>query len=112
MYIWTSDDMGKYNDKRLYKIGITSSRLGDDRIHRVAAKKGMKANIVAFMKVSGIKATSLEKTILSMGDDPELRGFDGATEIRAMTNDDIKNAINLMAEYAIEDLYTHSEECA
>lgn len=99
IYIWKAINEF-YDDKQLYKIGVTSSRLRKKRIIQVAGKLRWDYEIISLEKVS-CEATKLEKEIHKIGINPNLIGFDGATEMRAFNNEDLKKAINIIKPFII-----------
>ncbi len=99
VYIWKTPET--WNDKPLYKVGVTSARLGATRILQVASSKGWDIEVIVLAKIIG-KATNIEKKLLSLGEDPKLIGFNGATEIRAFDSDELQEALTLINSYAVE----------
>jgi hypothetical protein len=94
VYIWKA--IGQvFNGEQIYKIGVTSSRLGKDRILFCANKADFDAEIVIIANVNG-KATEVEKSLLSIGADPKYVGFNGCTEFRAMTAAQLNRAIDII----------------
>jgi hypothetical protein len=97
IYIWKA--IGEfYNDKQLYKIGVTSSRLRKNRIVQVAGKLKWDFEIILLENVI-CEARELEKHIHKIGTNPNLKGFDGATELRAFSEDELIEAINTVKPY-------------
>ena len=100
VYIWKA--LGwTYNGEQVYKVGVTSARLNDRRINAVANSADVEAEIVMLAKVNG-KATDLESALLSIGHDPKYVDFDGCTEFRAMSDEQLKQALALIAQAAQE----------
>jgi hypothetical protein len=97
VYFWLSDM--RFNGLPIYKIGITSERLGDRRIKEVAMQAGIKAEIIQLTKVS-VKATIVEKELKKIGTNPKLEKFDGSTEFRAMNDEEFKQAVKTILKYA------------
>jgi len=94
IYIWQA--VGQYyNGNPVYKIGITSARLGTRRIEKVAAGSGFDFELICCEPVQ-CKATDLEKKLLILGEDPEFQGFDGCTEFRALSNSALYAAVSLI----------------
>ena len=88
IYIW------KLADTNNYKIGITSSRLGEHRIETVARKMGrVDFTIIIQKKVDG-KATDIE-TLLhkTYKEIPNLGLFDGSTEFRVLSDPQLQECI-------------------
>lgn len=80
LYLWRPKGY-----KNVYKVGITSKRLGDERIRHVANKGGLEVSEVIFIETDDAKA--LEAKILSGS---EAYGFypkfSGSTEFRIIKN--------------------------
>lgn len=103
IYIWKA--IGEfYNDKQLYKIGVTSSRLRKNRIVQVAGKLNWDYEIVLYEKVF-CEASELEKKIHKLGTNPNLIGFDGATELRALDELELQKAKTIVQPYIDEKAY-------
>lgn len=99
VYLWKATDE-KYNDKPLYKIGVTSTRLGTYRIEKVAQKKGWKYEIIILKDVKK-NADKLEKELLKIGDNPHLTGFDGASEFRALSSFEETQILKLINDFCL-----------
>lgn len=97
VYIWKSNSL--FNGLPVYKVGVTSYKLGDSRIKEVSKVSGLKAEIIQLKKVK-VTATNIEKELKSIGIDPKLDKFKGSTEFRAMNDDELKQAIELILQYA------------
>lgn len=96
IYIWRA--VGQYfNGEPVYKIGVTSARLGDLRIKHVANGVGFEFVLICHVKVR-CRATEIEKRLHLLGYDPEYVGFDGATEFRAMDDATLWVALGLISE--------------
>ncbi len=81
----------------IYKIGVTSVRLGVCRIVEVANSIGAEYKI---LKLIGVEdATTLEKTLLSFGKPVEWgdKHFSGMSEFRYLGNDDVEVITSLLA---------------
>ena len=102
IYVWRANGVQHYG-LNVYKIGITSARLGDIRIADVANASGFLPTIVRLRKVTE-KATWIEKRLLEIGQHPGFTGFDGCTEFRALTDIEVD-----FVTYII-DLYSDDEE--
>jgi hypothetical protein len=97
IYIWKA--IGQYfNGEQVYKVGVTSSRLGDLRIKHVAKKIGIEYEIVTLRKVSG-SAQALESKLMDHGFHPGYAGHDGATEFRAFTDSDLQSVLDQIEAY-------------
>lgn len=95
IYIWKALSLGKWNDKDIYKIGKTSARLGKERIYFVANQANIQVEIVLIEKVN-CKASDLETEILRMGEKINLSGFNGASDFRAFSRNDLKIALEII----------------
>lgn len=97
VYIWRSDF--QFNGLHVVKVGVTSERCGDRRVKDVSRKASCKAEIIILQKVS-IRATEVETVLKKIGQDPLLEKFDGSTEFRAMTIDEIDLAVDIIKQAA------------
>jgi len=102
IYIWKAIGW-TYNGEQVYKVGVTSARLDDVRIKQVTKAADVEAEIVMLAKVNGM-ATRLEVALKSIGHDPKYVGFDGCSEFRAMSDDQLKQALALIAQAAQETI--------
>ena len=94
IYIWRA--VGQYfNGNPVYKIGVTSARLGTHRIERCSRSNGFGFEIICCEAVQG-KASDLEKKLLILGEDPQFSGFDGATEFRALSDSALYVAVSMI----------------
>ena len=99
IYIWRA--VGQYfNGEPIYKIGVTSARLGSRRIDQVAKDVGFEYVLICCEPVA-CRATDLEKRLHLLGHDPQFTGFDGATEFRAMSDAVLWVALGLISEVAM-----------
>jgi hypothetical protein len=97
VYIWKA--IGHmFNGLQVYKFGTTSARLEDRRISEVARFAAMDFDIVILTKVS-VHASELEFQLLQIGTNPQYKGFNGASEFRALTDDELETAIELIKKY-------------
>ena len=102
IYIWRA--IGEtFNGMSVYKIGMTSARLGDRRIEQVCQAGNMQAEIIILAQVSG-QAGQLESKLLNIGTNPKFIRFDGSTEFRAMTDEQLSQAVRLVSEATQETL--------
>ena len=102
IYIWRA--IGEtFNGMSIYKIGLTSARLGTQRIEQVCKAGNMQAEIIILAQVSGL-ASQLESQLLEIGTDPGFSRFDGSTEFRAMTDEQLAQAVRLVSEAAVQSL--------
>jgi len=98
IYLWRA--VGQFhNDVPVFKIGVTSQRLGDVRIKQVARDAGFTAALVAAVP-TWLPASYAEEHLHGFGVDPQWRGFDGATEFRALNAVELDQVLHLMNAYA------------
>lgn len=94
IYIWRA--VGQhYNGNPIYKIGVTSARLGTQRIEQVAKDSGFEFDLICCEPVT-CKATELERKLHILGEDPQLAGFNGCTEFRALSDSALYAAVTLI----------------
>jgi hypothetical protein len=94
VYIWR--DAGS----DLHKIGVTSARIGEDRIDICRRHNSMEPRIVFMLKVDDARA--VESELLKLGTDPELdSSIDGYTEFRRLTDAQLGQAVSIAYEAAI-----------
>lgn len=98
VYIWRALEL-TYNGLPVYKLGISSARVGNGRIRCVAKAAKVTAEVISIRLVK-IKATDIEKQLHKMGDDPGYEGFQGCTEFRALNDSQLRDAINLIELHA------------
>lgn len=86
-----------YMGSPVYKVGATSEHLRNSRIgnHARHARNTL-VEVIPPTQICG-KATDIEKFALTLGQDPGRSGFDGCTEYRAYTPEDVQ-AIKDMVE--------------
>lgn len=97
IYIWQALKEF-YDGKPLYKIGVTSARLKKNRILQVANKLGWEYKIILIKNVI-CEARELERKLHTIGTNPNLAGFDGATEFRAFDEHELQKAIDVITPY-------------
>jgi len=92
IYLWMDNHTGAF------KVGVTSGRLGCDRIHHVANVGDISDyTIIRCIHLpEGIKATDIETQLLKLGDETEHDNFDGCTEFRYLSDDELNEAIELI----------------
>lgn len=94
IYIWRA--VGQhYNGNPVYKIGVTSVRLGTARIEQVAKDSGFEFELICCEAVQ-CKAHELERKLHVLGEDPQFTGFNGATEFRALSSSALYAAVSLI----------------
>ena len=94
VYIWQALDF-TYNGLPVYKIGLTSYRLQDQRVTSVAKAAQTQYNILRIVKTN-VPAHVLEGQLLKLGANPKYCDFDGCTEFRALTPQELEKALNLL----------------
>src|SRR5690554_1201368 len=87
VYIWVSDKIE--NGKYLAKVGVTSKRLGFERIKSVSRKSGIRAAAIYMMETKN--ALDVERKIKSKYPQAGLTGFNGCTEFISITEEELKN---------------------
>lgn len=97
VYLWYTGE--SLYGKKLYKFGATSERLGDWRINAVAKLAGYIPEILFIQPVT-VKAYELERVVKKMGTSPKFVGFNGATEFRCFTNEEVDQIMELVMAHA------------
>lgn len=94
IYIWRAEPS-------VYKVGITSENLGRFRIHKVARLGGFQPEVVLLKKVGAKNAVKLESKLKNIGTTKLFdHEFDGYTEFRVMTDEELGDAIDLVLTYS------------
>ena len=94
IYLWRD---GKTD---LHKVGVTSSRIGEQRVHQCRKHNDMDPRIVFMLKVDDARAVEAE--LLKLGTAPELdSSIDGYTEFRVLTNEELGKAVSTAYQYAV-----------
>lgn len=83
---------------QIYKVGITSARCLDSRITTVARKHRLTAQIIVWTRL--IDPRDAESRILGIGRPAQMKGVDGHTEFRSMTDKDLAQVIDIITEYS------------
>ena len=96
IYIWRAVDQF-YNGNPVYKIGVTSTRLGTLRIEQVAKESGFDFSTVCCETIR-CRANDLEKKLHLLGESPGYVGFNGCTEFRSLSDSALYVAISLICE--------------
>lgn len=95
VYVWRV--VGKvFNGNPVYKIGLTSSNQGDTRIKRVAREAGFEFEILFFENVGEGNAYRVERMLKRIGEHPGYEGIDGATEFRALSNQQLEVVLEIL----------------
>lgn len=91
IYIWEAHGH-KINEKRIFKIGITSERLSNTRILHVEKVSGFKADLIRIKSLKN--AAELETKILKIGEKCNFN-FKGGTEFRIFTDKELKKVLQI-----------------
>jgi len=102
IYIWKVKDK-TLKLENLYKIGVTSSHLGFQRIRKVSKEMGVEYSILSYVKTEN--AVAIEKHLLTLGKRPKLNNtnIDGYSEFRVLSDKELKRAFILLDELKIPD---------
>ena len=102
IYIWQAKGE-QFNGKPVYKVGVTSAYLGDKRISQVINRSGGRftAKIVTLTAVD-TSARAIERQLHELGEHPGYTGFDGCTEFRAMSDAELKTALDIIHWHAVK----------
>lgn len=95
VYIWEADRV-RFNGKQVYKVGVAVAHRAHIRMREVSAQAGFTRRVIGVWHVGSTEARQLEKRVHGIGDDPQLTGFDGATEFRAMDDAELSAAIEML----------------
>jgi len=98
VYIWVSDRI--VNGKLLAKVGVTSERLGIERIKSVSRKSGICAVSIYMMETK--KALDVEREIKSKYPQAGITGFNGCTEFISLTGKEL-NKLTGDGKWKIKD---------
>jgi len=99
VYIWCAKGE-RFKNKCIFKVGVTSVRLGSWRVGNCSNKTPFSSELVILRATNG-RATIVERLLLGIGSDPGLSGFDGATEFRAMNDEELAEAVELIGKHAM-----------
>lgn len=100
VYVWRA--VGQFfNGIPVYKIGVTSARLGTRRIEQVASDAGFDYELICCERVQG-KATDIEKKLHILGENPNYLDINGCTEFRALSDSALYVAISMICEVSYE----------
>lgn len=86
----------QFNGLPVYKVGITSARLGMARIKAQNRRSRMKHQVVIPPTRMIGCARDVELFALSLGVNPKYLPFDGSTEYRAFTEDEVKQITDMV----------------
>jgi hypothetical protein len=96
IYVWRAEDQF-FNRKPVYKIGVTSIKCGDSRISQVCRASGFKPCSVIKTFVGVGRAYEVEKAALNFGCDPKFSKFDGSTEFRALSDQQLSEVLSVIS---------------
>jgi len=101
LYIW------RIKDTNIYKIGITSQKLGYERINRVSGYHKVDAEIVAYTKV--LDAFAIERVLHKKYDTPQdlIISGDGYSEFRTLTDDELSNVLDFLKKNMAEGILNY-----
>lgn len=95
VYIW--EVAGEvFNGNPVYKIGITSARLGRTRIDQVVKGSNSRGFREVCMKKVVVPAKHTEKKILALGVSPLYSGFNGSSEFRSLSPSELMTALEIV----------------
>ena len=96
LYIWEA--VGEmWNDQPIFKIGVTSERLGDVRIHQVGRQLECEVKVHLLLLIFNEKATDLEARIHNMLPTvPNMGDIDGKTEFRACSYPEMEAIVEMI----------------
>ena len=90
IYLWLAEG-------DIFKVGITSENLGDQRIYDVARDAGFTPEIIMLENVGTVRAKQIESQILKFGTPVSFRSrFHGSSEFRHFSTEDLDKAIELI----------------
>lgn len=90
LYLW--EVVG--SNPRVYKVGVTSKSRGLRRIEEVAQAANVKFNIILYRELPSLaKAAKAEKELSAIGSPVDIGRFNGSTEFRLFTDDQIADAL-------------------
>jgi hypothetical protein len=100
VYIWKVKD-----EDDVYKVGVTSYRLKDKRINWVSNASGYE--VEGYILKQFDNACEIETQLLSLGDALHDADFNGATEFRRFTADDLVKCFELLSVDSLESDWRH-----
>jgi hypothetical protein len=93
VYIWRVVGW-EFNGSPVYKIGVTSNRLGQKRIKYLSGIIKAKAEVVMMAEVLNGDAQAVEAQMLMFGANPNYTGIKAASEFRAMSDEELRALIS------------------
>lgn len=94
IYMWGYADGGDM----VCKFGVTSQRLGTERIDSVSRKSGINPEFLILAKSN--KALDAERSLKNIGRHEHLSGFNGSTEFRRLKPHELTKAYGVVYEHA------------
>ena len=95
LYIWEAKSL-IYNNKKVYKIGITSDHTIATRIERVATKHNVEPVNIRVFNTGDRRADLIEAKLHQMGEIPDnIKRKDGYTEFRALDEKELNECIKI-----------------
>ncbi len=92
IYVWRAKNI-IFNGLNVYKIGITSKRLGINRIKKVSKSSSFESEILLYKYAKNAK--HLESKMLEFGQIPDYEKFDGKSEFRALNEIDLIKVLEI-----------------
>ena len=93
VYIWQVGSLP------IYKVGVTSARLGSLRMDQVADVLGFKPNLIKLHKTKKGEARAIEAHLLEIGNQLNWeQPFNGHTEFRRWTSKHLEEALSLLCQ--------------
>lgn len=90
IYIWETSET--YHSKKVYKVGVTSNRLGLKRINQCAIGMGTECkNIVAYIRTNNARV--IEKELLKTGEKYTKIKGDGYSELRCFDSIELNQSL-------------------
>lgn len=102
VYIYRIDNLKISESKEVYKIGITSDHLDEERIEKTS-KRNKWDILLIVLKKTRIRATIVESSLLKIGRKINIsREFDGFSEVREMDLKQLEKCINIINRNSVE----------
>jgi hypothetical protein len=90
VYLWHAEG-------DIFKVGITSENLGDQRIYDVAKAAGYTPEIVVLQNVGTLRAKQIEAEVLKLGGRVSFKSdFSGSSEFRHFSRLELNKGIELI----------------
>lgn len=87
VYLWVAEE--KIDGKNLVKVGVTSKRLGKERVSSVSRKSGI--NVKRLLEINTDKALEIEGSIKRENESAGLSGFNGCSEFMIIGDQELDN---------------------